>query len=115
MPEYVFQQLNEELRREKEEVREAVRKAYESMPEPVDYEDKIVTFKTALEALRDPEIDGATKNAYLKNCIERIEFERDRPERLKRTKGVPAREACFPSSGGRWSSPPITLDVILKS
>lgn len=114
MPEYVFQQLNEKLRREKEEVREALCKAYESMPEPVDYTDKIVTFKTALEALRDPEIDGATKNAYLKNCIERIELERDRPERLKRTKGVPSRQPCFPSSGGRWTTPPITLDVILK-
>ena len=115
MPDYVFQQLREKLRREKEEVQEALRKAYESMPEPVDYEDKIVTFRTALEALRDPEIDGATKNAYLKNCIERIELERDRPERLKRTKGVPHRQPCFPSAGGRWSTPPITLDVILKS
>ena len=115
MPDYIFQQLNEKLRREKEEVREALCKAYESMPEPIDYEEKIVTFKTALAALRDPEIDGATKNAFLKECIERIEYTRDRPERMKRTKGVPSRQPCFPSAGGRWTNPPITLDVILKS
>lgn len=114
MPDYIFQQLNEKVRREKEEVHEALCKAYESMPEPVDYADKIVTFRTALEALSDPEIDGATKNAYLKNCIERIEYDRDRPERMKRTKGVPSRTPCYPSGGGRWTSPPITLDVILK-
>ena len=114
MPDHIFHQLNEKLRREKEEVREALCKAYDSMPEPVDYEDKIVTFKTALAALGDPEIDGATKNAYLKNCIERIEYDRDRPERMKRTKGVPSRQPCYPSSGGRWTSPPFTLDVTLK-
>ena len=114
MPDYIFQQLNEKLRREKEEVQDALCKAYESMPEPVDYEDKIVTFKTALAALRDPNIDGATKNAFLKECIEKIEYHRDRPERMKRTKGVPARQPCFPSAGGRWTNPPITLDVILK-
>lgn len=114
MPEHIFHALNEKLRAEKEEIREALCKAYESMPEPVDYADKIVTFKTALAALRDPNVDGRTKNAYMKECIERIEFDKDRPERMKRDPGRSKRNPQYPSSGGRWTSPPITLDITLK-
>lgn len=114
MPEHIFHKLNEKLREEKEEVRQALCKARESTPEPINYEDKIVTFKTALDALNDPNVSGAAKNAYLKECIERIEYTRDRPERMKRTKGVPSRQPCYPSSGSRWTSPPITLDITLK-
>lgn len=114
MPEHIFHQLNEKLRNEKEEVRKALCKARDSAPAPVDYADKLVTFKTALAALNDPEVDAATKNAYLKDCIERIEYHRDRPERIKRDPGRSHRNPQFPSSGGRWTSPPITLDVTLK-
>ena len=114
MPEHIFHALNEKLRKEKEEIQEALCNAFDSTPEPVNYEEKIVTFKTALDALQDPDVDGRTKNAYLKNCIERIEIDKDRPERIKRDPGRSRRDPQFPSSGGRWTSPPITLDITLK-
>lgn len=121
MPQHIFKQLNEKLLKEKEETRQALKKAYESMPEPVDFEEKIKLFSDALAALRDPNVDAAEKNKLLKRCISRIEYSRERPERikskqvryydkeLKRTR----RKSVLPT-GGNWTSPPIELDVKLK-
>lgn len=98
MPHEIFQQLNAKLLKEKEEVQQALCKAYESMPEPVDYSERIATFAEALDALRDPELNAATKNNLLKQCIERIEYHRDRPQRVKK----------------EWTNPPIELDIALR-
>lgn len=105
MPKHIFDTLNEKVLKEKEEVRQALCKAYESMPEPVDYTEKITTFKAALEALKDPEVDALKKNALLKACIDRITYSRERGQRLavKITK--------FESG---WTDTPIELDVNLK-
>lgn len=121
MPVHIFKQLNESLLKEKEEVNQALCKAYESMPEPVDYEEKIVRFKDALEALKNPDLDAQTKNAFLKRCIERIEYKRDKPERIKSQKIryydkelKKTRHKSPLPTGGNWTNPPIELDVKLK-
>lgn len=114
MPAHVFKQLNEQLLREKEEVKDALCKAYESMPVPVDYSEKIASFRDALEALKNPELSAQQKNTLLKKCIVRIEYSRGKPERVKRDPGRSRRNPQFESSGGRWTSPPIELDVKLK-
>ena len=98
MPHEIFVQLNAKLLKEKEEVQQALCKAYESMPEPVDYEEKVKNFTDALNALMDPEIDAEKKNRLLKVCIDRIELYRERPQRVN----------------GVWNDPPIELDVKLK-
>ena len=103
MPPAVFKSLNEKLLREKEEVQQALCKAYESMPDPIDYGEKVVKFKDALEALKDDSIDAQKKNRLLKACIERIEYTREKPVRLTGT-----------SNRGLWTNPPITLDIKLK-
>lgn len=121
MPPHIFQKLNEKLLKEKEEVRQALCKAYESMPEPVDYEEKIKLFTEALNALRNPDVDAATKNRLLKACIERIEYHRDAPQRI-RSKQVryydkEQKRTRFKSplnTGGNWTSPEIVLDVKLR-
>lgn len=121
MPPEIFKQLNEKLLKEKDEIQQALCKAYESMPEPVDYEERLQKFRDALEALKNPDVDAQTKNRLLKACIERIEYSRERPERipskqiryydkeLKRT-----RNKSPLNTGGNWTSPPIELDVKLK-
>lgn len=121
MPPHIFKQLNEKLLQEKEEVQQALCKAYESMPESVDYEERLHRFKDALEALKDPVADIEKKNKLLKACIERIEYKREKPERipsqqihyydkeLKKT-----RRKSPLKTGGNWTSPPIELDVRLK-
>ena len=110
MPQEIFQQLNEKLLREKEEVQQALCNAYESMPEPVDYEEKVARFREALAALRDPEADNALKNELLKACIERIDYYRERPQRKKPAKG----NGAFPMIHTQWTNPPIELDIKLK-
>lgn len=109
MPQEIFQQLNEKLLHEKEEVQQALCKAYESMPEPVDYEEKVARFSDALSALKNPEADIVLKNELLKACIERIEYFRERPERIS-LKG----KGTFPMTATKWTNPPIELDVKLK-
>jgi uncharacterized protein with von Willebrand factor type A (vWA) domain len=119
MPAHIFQQLNEKLLKEKEEVQQALCKAYESMPEPVNYEEKILTFTEALNALRDPNCDTAKQNRLLKACIERIEYNREKPQRIKSQQvrvyidGKRTTRSPLPT-GGNWTSPPIELDVKLK-
>jgi hypothetical protein len=98
MPHEIFQQLNARLLKEKEEVRLALCKAYESMPEPVDYEEKASHFSEALRALRDPDVDAEEKNRLLKACIDRIEYSREKPQRIN----------------GAWDNPPIELDIKLR-
>ena len=112
MPHHIFKQLNEKLLMEKEEIQQALCKARESMPEPVDYEEKRKHFQDALDALRDPNVDAQKKNRLLKSCIDRIEYHRDKPERLKREPGE--KKGTRYSVGGGWTSPPIELDVKLK-
>ena len=113
MPAEIFKKLNEKLLKEKEEVKEAMCNARKSAPNPVDYEDKLFKFKEALDALLNPEVDAEKKNRLLKACIDRIEYRREAPQILKRDPGVKKGEQ-FESSGGRWTNPPIEIDVKLK-
>ena len=121
MPQHIFQQLNEKLLKEKEEVQQALCKAYESMPEPVDYEEKIKMFQDALDALQNPDASAAEKNKLLKACIERIEYHRDKPERIKSQQVrfydpvlKKTRNKSPLKTGGNWTAPNIELDVKLK-
>jgi hypothetical protein len=121
MPQEIFQQLNAKLLKEKEEVQQALCKAYESMPAPVDYEEKAATFRAALDALKNPEVSAEEKNKLLKACIDRIEYKREKPQRLKsqqvRYYDKELKQTRYKSplnTGGNWTSPEIELDVKLK-
>lgn len=112
MPAAIFMQLNEKLLKEKEEVQQALCKAYESMPEPVNYEEKLLMFKDALAALKNSEADAAVQNRLLKACIDKIEYSRERPYRITREEA--AKQGITTRIGGKWSEPPIELNVKLK-
>lgn len=121
MPQHIFKQLNEKLLKEKDEVQEALCKARESMPEPVNYQEKLKKFRDALNALKDPELDAQTKNRLLKACIERIDYSREKPQRIKskqvRYYDKEQKRTRWKSplpTGGNWTTPPIELDVKLK-
>lgn len=111
MPQHIFKALNEKLLKEKEEVQQALCKAYESMPEPVDYEERLHRFKDALEALDNPDIPPVKKNRLLKSCIDKITYSREKTERVK---GKGALPNGIKSSEGRWTSTPIQLEVELR-
>lgn len=121
MPQEIFDKLNEQVLREKEEVQQALCTAYESMPEPVDYEEKRKRFADALEALDDPDADAAKKNRLLKMCIERITYFREKPQRIKSQQVryydkelKQTRHKSPLKTGGNWTNTPVELDVKLK-
>ena len=121
MPAHIFTMLNEKLLREKDEVKEAMCNARKSMPAHIDYEEKLQRFRDALEALIDPDIDARQKNRLLKACIERIDYKREKQERVKSQKVIyydkelkrTVSKSPLPT-GGNWTSTPIEIDVKLK-
>jgi hypothetical protein len=113
MPSDIFRQLNERLQKEKADVQEALHEAYETIPESVDYMEKAQTFREALDALLDPERSAKEKNRLLKDCIERIDYNREKPVRLRKEKGVKKGEQ-FTEVGGKWTNPDIQLEVTLR-
>lgn len=76
MPSELFKELNGKVKAEKEEIKKALHKARESMPQPVNYVDKLMKFTEALDALDDPKISAKNKNQYLKDIIERMDYNR---------------------------------------
>lgn len=84
MPPHIFKELNAKLLREREEINEALCKAKDSAPDPVDYKELSVKFTDALKALKDPNLDASHKNRLLKDIIDKIEY--DRPANVKLTK-----------------------------
>ena len=121
MPKHIFDKLNEKVLKEKEEVQEALCKAYESMPTRIDYEEKLYRFKDALEALKDPEVPALQKNNLLKACIDRIDYKREKAERIKSQQTryydkelKKTRHTSPLQTGGNWSNPPIELDIKLR-
>ena len=120
MPKEIFETLNKKVLKEKDEVQQALCKAYESMPEPIDYEEQLLRFKDALEALDDPEVSAEKKNRLLKDCIERIDYKREKAVRIKskqvRYYDKEQKRTRYKSplqTGGNWTNPPIELDIKL--
>ena len=102
MPSNIFQKITSKLKADREETEAALKEAYTTMPTPIDYENKIITFQNALSALSDDNTSAAEKNRLLKKCISKIVYNRARPQR-QTGKG----------SKGLWTNPPIELDVKL--
>ena len=121
MPQEIFKQLNAKLLKEKDDVQQALHKAYETMPEPVNYEEKIIHLKDALSALKNPKVNPEEKNIVLKSCIDRINYNRQKPERVKSKKVLyydkeqkKTHHKSPLNVGASWTNPPIEIEVKLK-
>lgn len=112
MPQEIFKKLNQKLLTEKEEVQKALAKAKGSMPKRIDYKEELLKFKDALNALEDPEVDAKVKNQFLKNIIDRIEYERG--ETIRITKANAKEYKVDTSKGMQWYTPPYKLNMKLK-
>lgn len=113
MPQEIFNRLNEKVLKEKEAVREALCKAELSMPEPVDYKERILKFTDALNALRDPNISAKIKNRYLKDIVERIDYER--PPNVRITKANAAKYGTTTAKGMKFHQEPFRISIKIKS
>ena len=121
MPAAIFKKLNEKVVAEIAETKKALATAYETMPEPVNYEERVKRFQDALDALDNPKASAQQKNNLLKACIERIDYSREKPERIKskqeRYYDKEQKRTRYRSplpTGGNWTSPSVELDVKLK-
>ena len=89
MPKHVFDALNKKVVQEKEETLQALKTAMETVPIRVDYEKKRETFAAAVRTLQDPDASVKEKNLLLKQCIERINYNRKPKESDNRRFGNP--------------------------
>jgi DNA invertase Pin-like site-specific DNA recombinase len=112
MPAEIFKKLNQKLLAEKEEIQKALAKAKDSIPKQVDYKEELLKFEDALDALEDPDVDAKLKNQYLKNIIDRIEYERSSTVRI--TKHNAEYYGIDTSKGLRWYTPPYNIKLKLK-
>lgn len=112
MPQEIFKKLNQKLLIEKEEVQKALAKAKGSIPKQVDYREELMKFEDALDKLEDPEVDAKTKNQFLKNIIDKIEYERSATVRI--TKHNAEYYGVDTSKGLKWYTPPYNIKMKLK-
>jgi hypothetical protein len=112
MPQEIFKKLNQKLLIEKEEVQKALSKAKDSIPKQVDYKEELMKFEDALAALEDPDVDAKIKNQFLKNIIDKIEYERGSTVRI--TKANSKEYGIDTSKGLKWCTPPYKIKLKLK-
>lgn len=89
MPKHIFDQLNEKVIREREEVLQELRTAQDTVPPKVDYVQKRETFVTAVNSLKDPDTSVKEKNLLLKQCIDKVIYNRKKKESDNRRYGPP--------------------------
>ena len=70
----VFERRNAQLRAKMEECQAAIYKAKSTMPESVDYSERVVKLKSAIDILKDDKATASDKNKVLKAIVERIEY-----------------------------------------
>lgn len=112
LPQHIFAKLNEKVLKEKEEVNKALEKAKDSIPKHIDYRDELVKTTDALLALEDPDMDAKITNQYLKDIIEKIEYER--PPTVRITKANAEQYGVNTSKGMQWYTPPYKINIKLK-
>lgn len=70
----VFNRRNAELRQKMEECKSALYKAKSTLPESVDYSERVDKLKTAIDVLKDDTATANDKNKVLKAIVEKIEY-----------------------------------------
>ena len=73
----VFKKRSNKLNKEIEDLKYKLKKAKQTIPEPVDYEKKYYSLYEAINALDNPTISAKIKNNLLKEVIEVIYYEKD--------------------------------------
>ena len=120
MPKEIFDKLNAKILAEKDEAQQALCKAYESMPEPVDYEEQLITFQAALEALDNSEVPIEEQNELMRACFSKIVYNREKSVRIKsqqtRYYDKESKRTRYKSplgTGSNWTKPDIQLAVTI--
>jgi hypothetical protein len=81
MPDHIFEKLNTKTVEEIREVSQALCEAQNAAPVHVDLNEKLVTFRKAIAALKDENVPVKEQNRLVKHCIERMEYSRPKATR----------------------------------
>lgn len=73
--EEVFLKRNKAVQAQIEEVKSKIFEAKQNIPKEVNYEDKIIKLKKAVEGLRDDSLTPEAKNVLLKAIVDRIDYD----------------------------------------
>ena len=73
-PQEVFNRRNAELRQKMEDCKAAIYKAKSTLPESVDYAERVDALKSAIDILKDDTATAAEKNKVVKAIVEKIEY-----------------------------------------
>lgn len=75
-----FLERKKSINAEIDELNIQIQEAHNATPTEIDYEEKIIKFSSALEALRNPDCSAKEKNELLKAIICQIDYTRDTKE-----------------------------------
>ena len=109
MPRSVFEKLKSKYENEKATIETSLAKAYNDMPEKVDYNEVIFSFHEAIDLLQDDSVSNEAKNRFLKTIIGKIVCERKPAIRMSPEE---AAEKGIKTDNG-WYTPDFELDITL--
>ena len=109
MPKQIFDKLMAKCIEEKQNLEDALEKAYNDAPEHIDYNGAIATLHKAIEMLGDDSVPASAKNKVLLSVVDKIVYHRDKPTRMTEEE---AKEKGVKTTNG-WYSPDFTLDIHL--
>lgn len=72
--EELFERRNTALRCKIEQCQQQIRETRASIPKEIDYSEKIISLKKAIEAMKDDRITPEVKNKFLRAIVERIDY-----------------------------------------
>lgn len=73
-PQDVFERRNKALREKMDECQAAIYKAKSALPQSVDYAERVVALKAAIEILKNEAATAEEKNKVVKAIVDRVEF-----------------------------------------
>ena len=110
MPKQVFDKLMAKCMEEKQNLENALEKAYNDVPEHIDYKGAIAKLHDAIEMLEDDSVSASAKNNLLVTVVDKIVYHR--PKAIRMTVEE-AKEKGVTLVGG-WYCPDFELDIHLK-
>ena len=110
MPKQIFDKLMAKCMEDKQKIEDALEKAYNNVPEHIDYKGAIITLHEAINTLSDTSVPASAKNKVLLSIVDKIVY--SRPKAIRMTPEE-AKEKGVTLAGG-WYCPDFELDIHLN-
>lgn len=81
--EEIFEQRNSTLKEKRIALKAQIQSMMESIPEQIDYREKVIQLKNVIKSLKDDSIPPATKNKLLKSVVDKIEYYSEKDQKVK--------------------------------